>query len=85
MDSGSWYANIIICLISKIKTGKLIEARRFAEDMLRDGFTVADGTDDLLARISAHAIFSEINGILSSGRSFDWFAFDPFGIWPDKE
>ena len=85
LDSGSWYANIIICLISKIKTGKLIEARRFAEDMLRDGFTAADGTDDLLARISAHAIFSEINGILSSGRSFDWFAFDPFGIWPDKE
>lgn len=85
LDSGSWYANIIICLISKIKTGKLIEARRFAEDMLRDGFTAADGTDDLLARISAHAIFSEINGILRSGRSFDWFAFDPFGIWPDKE
>ncbi|MDE6137523.1 MAG: hypothetical protein K2F97_08620 [Muribaculaceae bacterium] len=53
--------------------------------MLNAGFTEVSGTDDILARISAHAIVNEINNILKGSKPYDWASFDPFGIWKEAD
>ena len=83
--SGSWYANMVIILISRLKCGRIAEARAYAADMMNAGFTEVSSTDDILARISAHAIVNEINNILKSSKPYDWASFDPFGIWKETD
>lgn len=81
LREGDWYANIIIALVAKLKAHRIDEAMAFAEYMLAHGFDEAGSMGDMLARISAHAITTQIHGILKSGKTFDWDDFDPFGIW----
>ncbi|MDE6497648.1 MAG: hypothetical protein K2L21_03205 [Muribaculaceae bacterium] len=78
---GDLYANIIIALISKLKDNRTEDAKRFVIRQLNENFQEAAGTGELLERISAHAIATQIMNILKSGKRFDWQDFDPFGIW----
>jgi len=81
MRSGSWYANMVICLISKLKLGYVDEANAFAKEMLEIGFVLAGGTEEMLSRISAHAVVKEISDILDKHKNVNWSTFDPLGIW----
>lgn len=81
INEGDLYANIIIVLIAKLKDNRIEDAKRFVVHHLKENFSEATGTCELLERISAHAIATQIMNILKSGKSFDWQDFDPFGIW----
>ena len=84
LRQGSWYANMVIRLVSLLKTCRIADARAYARNVLETGFVEVADTEDILARISAHAIVTEISNRLESTKA-DWSEFDPFGLWRSEQ
>lgn len=81
LDGASRYANIVICLISRLKCGQTEKARELLRYIEQHDSPEIACTADALQRITAMALVNDIRGILSKNRKTDWHKFDPFGMW----
>ena len=75
---------MVIRLGSLLKSCRIADAREYARNVLETGFVEVADTEDILARISAHAIVTEISNRLESTKA-DWSEFDPFGLWRSEQ
>ena len=75
------HSNGLICIIAMLKTGREDDARKLVKEYLDNDYDGVSSTTDVLARISGHAIVSQIGEVLRKHKNSDWSSFDPFGIW----